>query len=603
MIEILNKKILIYSLLSVGFLVNVKAAIKQFEPEDIPPQATEEFDKTRVLADLKVHINENVDKLHFVRNNNDPSVITKAYIIKNAELYEIRPYLRSIVNARRVIESDVGVECIEYNDGTKIVLIAAENYRFESSENGMGIDEIIKILDRPKITSSSGSAAYFYFPRYRRAQTLVDLVKKVGANMPNDSKELRDGSDIVIADEGINAAYLFIPYYSINSVSKMLNYYDRPLPMASIKYTIYEVFSENDGKLGADFQAWKNNDGLDLFSSGLRYRNNWSSNLSGEISPSGSNKTSFVNFNPKWNTRYLDFLVAKGKGAVVTSGTITVQNKKAAFIEDLVKINYQSVESDKTSEEKNVNEYTYTEYNNSNFSFIGNDSSNNLITVAGSGKAVVVALRNKINPDKYRYKVMLKNISGEVYFVKNNQKVDSREIYTLSYEPSGDWYDDISLKLSNSNNFSLLDKSFNYGFKMALTPVINRDSATVKIKLANDSLVGWNSNGEPRINRTSDIDTTIHLSKNKNRFVVGGVKKQSVVRSVTGVPYLRNLPLLGWLFSTESEATKSSQLIIVAECTDFTPATTTTLGDAGQALNTKSGNNNKYGFGQLLLDD
>ena len=33
-----------------------------------------------------------------------------------------------------------------------------------------------------------------------------------------------------------------------------------------------------------------------------------------------------------------------------------------------------------------------------------------------------------------------------------------------------------------------------------------------------------------------------------------------------GVPVLKDLPVIGWVFSTESESTKKSQLIVVADC-------------------------------------
>ena len=108
----------------------------------------------------------------------------------------------------------------------------------------------------------------------------------------------------------------------------MLQYYDQPILQAEIKFTVYEIYAENDGKIGADFQSWKNNDGADLLSAGGRYRSNWASTWAGGIEQNGSNKTQFFNFNPKWNSKYLDFLVSKGKAKVKNSGNVLVKIMK-----------------------------------------------------------------------------------------------------------------------------------------------------------------------------------------------------------------------------------------------------------------------------------
>jgi hypothetical protein len=54
----------------------------------------------------------------------------------------------------------------------------------------------------------------------------------------------------------------------------------------------------------------------------------------------GSERTSFYNFNPKWNTRYLDFLVSKGKAKIAHSGELCIRNASPASFKRETQIFY-----------------------------------------------------------------------------------------------------------------------------------------------------------------------------------------------------------------------------------------------------------------------
>ena len=56
------------------------------------------------------------------------------------------------------------------------------------------------------------------------------------------------------------------------------------------------------------------------------------------------------------------------------------------------------------------------------------------------------------------------------------------------------------------------------------------------------------------------------LPHGKDRFVIGGLRKQEQVKSRTGIPWLMDVPYLGYLFSTESTSVRSAELIVVGEC-------------------------------------
>jgi len=127
------------------------------------------------------------------------------------------------------------------------------------------------------------------------------------------------------------------------------------------------------------------------------------------------------------------------------------------------------------------------------------------------------------------------------------------------------------------------------------------------LRINNSSLIGWKSNGDPRIANNDEIYTEIMIGNKGNRFVIGGINKETVVRSVTVVPFLRELPGLGWLFFTESESTKKTQLVVAAEVNikAIDAIMTEAVSDSIKKINKgteNAGDKIKWGYDQYLID-
>ncbi|MEG1980515.1 MAG: hypothetical protein RR060_07285, partial [Victivallaceae bacterium] len=318
------------------------------------------YSQSNVQAQLRLNIREDAEVVHFIRDTNDPKIVTKTYLLKHADPYSIRPYLREMVQALRVdynnpagranpdyynvynknnaaktekIFVPCGIECVKFVDGSGVIMISAEEYRFQSSPNGMGIDDLVASLDQPGIMNSSGQPKYIYFPANRSAKDLQHMIKLVGANVSNDTVELIGGKDKIEVDEDLNCLFLNTALYSRKNIEAMLKLYDIAPPEIRISCTVYELEAENDGMLGIDFQSWKNNDGIRLLQTGanLTHNSNVKDVLSA-VNPNGTINTHYFNFQPKWNSKFLDFLVSKGKAKVISSSSLTVKNNNTATL-------------------------------------------------------------------------------------------------------------------------------------------------------------------------------------------------------------------------------------------------------------------------------
>ena len=511
-------------------------------PRDSNFNNTGSYDSTRVEAQLIVPVKEDTQVVHFIRDNNDPRVVTKTYFIQCADPYEIRDYLRQMVQSKRVgntspqqnypsntsnpnvstvssieltepvnaqlgynpvsqLGSNTAVECLKYADGTGLLIVSAEEYRFHDHENGMGIDSLVDMLDNPDMGPLNyGYQMYFYLPKFVPARNLMPMIENVGMNI-NDVTELWQGMDIVAYDPDLNWLIFDVCNYSCENIAHLLSLYDVPIPQVRLKIKVYQVYDENDDKIGIDFQNWKNNMGADFFSVGGRYRNNWAAayDLGGLGKNFGSERTSYFNFNPKWNTRYLDFLASRGNAKIAYTGELCIRNNTSAQFARTTQIFY----SDDSQPVP------------------GSTSSPNM--GVGAYELLSAITGQTIDPAK------------DIPVAKGNQQITTQ--------------------------------SSGYGFTLTVNNAsVNLNETRFDITLQNTSLIGFESSGAPRISSGNTVSQVVSLPYGKDSFVIGGLHKQEVVHSETGIPWLCEIPWIGYLFSTQSESVKHSELIVTAQC-------------------------------------
>ena len=520
-------------------------------PRDSNFNNTAGYDGTRIEAQLLVNVKDDTNTIHFIRDNNDPRVVTKTYILKNTDPYQFRDYIRQIVQSKRVgntsmqqqypgntaapytattsstmlnpatsqpgyspqvqLGSNTAVECLKYADGTGLLMVSAEEYRFKDSPNGIGIDTLVEMLDNPALGDLNyGYQMFLYMPKFVPARNLMPLIENSGMNI-NDVTELWQGQDIVAYDSGLNWLAFDVTNYSCANIASMLAKFDVPIPQVRLKIKVYELTTENDDRIGIDFQNWKNNAGTEFFFVGGRYRNNWTATYApSSILPDrsiGSERTGFFNFNPRWNTRYIDLLASKGKAKVVHSGEICVRNAYSG---------------------------SFSRYTQLVFIDSGNAVANAQNPAQGATDFGVGAYQ------------LLSDIVGRVL------------------------RQDIPVAKGQQQKTTVSTAKF--GFNMQVNSVVvGTEETQFDITLSNTSLLGFQSDGTPRISAGNTVSQIVTLPHGKDTFVIGGLVKHTVVTSNTGIPYLVDIPWIGeYLFGTTSKSVKQTQLVVVGQCINDT---------------------------------
>ncbi|MBE6406126.1 MAG: hypothetical protein E7040_08910 [Lentisphaerae bacterium] len=552
------------------------------------------YDNTRIDARLNVTVKEDTKVVHFVRDNADPNVITKAYIIKHVDPYELRSYLRNVVQTRKVNDNNTNIEAVRYTDGTSVLLISAEDYRFEDTPNAQGFDSIVKELDKPKLISSSGRHTYVYSPKYRSSADLLEMISNVGLYSKNAVMNNVGGTDVVAEDPGLNLLFFCTAPFSRRTIMDLLEEYDQPTPSVRAKVTVYELYAENDTKLGFDFQAWKNNDGINFFSGGGRYSRNYAGNVLNNAAD--WNDVSYFQFNPKWNTKYIDFLTSKGKAKVLHTSEMNLLNNTTGAIDKYTQIF--------VAKSTPVGDYEI----GTNYCNIYADPE---VTLAEDGKGRPITVSENANVTIFRfqkdgyveYRLRLdKNNKATFYYdgKDTGAKVINAEKINMIYLNA---FNDKTIGHPSGNKIETEAADKKIGFAIRMTPSINKKATTLRVRIGNTSLIGYTSDGSPRIQQGAKIDTEFMISNEGTKLVIGGIEKRSVVSVSGGVPFLKDLPFIGWIFSTETEATKRSQLLVVAEIVPEKKAENyKSVFEAAQKKLLKAGVSNTYGYRQFFLD-
>ncbi len=605
-----------------------------------PGKPTKPYAPAKVEANLDVKIADDVHTVKFVRDNADPYTVTKAYEIRNANPYAVRGYLLKAVKARSLSTSPVSVDALQFNDGTALLLVSAEEYRFQDQNGVDGIDTIVAKLDRKELTFSGNTPSFIYFPRINSAECLKEMISRIGASVSD--VEFASGIDNIRVDSQLNALVVSAPYWSWKNIREMLEKYDQPAPEVRISFKVYEIYSENDNKIGMDFQSWKNNDGVDLFATGARVRRNWSTLFTGNVTNNGTHNTRYWSFNPKWNTRYIDVLSTTSRAKLLHSGMLTAKNRyetkldlKYGYFYDLTDVNISNGQMSSAATKPNTDviprqpitkiipenilselapdlsvtgtawrmlynlagDVSYQLQNYRLGSQISDPDIAEYITKDGQTLANSEVVASLIAAaTAYKQAAAAYQTAAAAYYADPNNpaKLQAYQTAAQAYQTAATSYSAASQQQAIAETLARVYDKPNHlsetampgvlhgkmqipmsenGFQfiMSVNPVVAQKATLLDFNFEGISIIGWNSDGTPRMSR-STTKTQVQLTNGPKEFVVDDIQKVEIVRGVAGIPWLKNLPILGWLFADENESTKKTRIIVTLHAEYVTPS-------------------------------
>jgi type II secretory pathway component GspD/PulD (secretin) len=139
-----------------------------------------------------------------------------------------------------------------------------------------------------------------------------------------------------------------------------------------------------------------------------------------------------------------------------------------------------------------------------------------------------------------------------------------------------------------ASTFNTIERK-DVGIKLTLTPQITSDD-NVRLEVSQEiSDVDASSKQNPNglITNKRSASTTV-VVKDRQTMVIGGLIRDNVTSSESKVPFLGDIPILGWLFKSKTTSVEKTNLMIFitpyiikteAEATDLTQRKNDALGD------------------------
>jgi type II secretory pathway component GspD/PulD (secretin) len=99
------------------------------------------------------------------------------------------------------------------------------------------------------------------------------------------------------------------------------------------------------------------------------------------------------------------------------------------------------------------------------------------------------------------------------------------------------------------------------GVRAEILPFIGTETITLKVSASVNSLVGYSKENDIPLISSRSINSIVNL-KDGEPVVLGGLEKTTTTTSRVGLPLLKDIPVVGYLFSKESKGTTTSKILI-----------------------------------------
>ena len=450
-------------------------------------------------------------EIKLIQDNGNVRFVSRLFETKNQPAQDLRPYVMSAVLRYNV---NSRVQSVNFNGKRGHGLLVTTGEEFMPY-----VEELIRQLDvaaKAKI-EGTGMARYAYTPKYRAAAEFKVIIDTIIA-----SSEGTSGIDLAT-----NTVFWKDTVPAAKDTLDWVKLIDRPLPQARIRFNYYEVRESTLRDVGMDYLAWKNGPGVNLFNVGY---NAGRLVLNEAMTAALTSATSWgyggIFFAPAFDMSFIRCLQQSGEASVTADGSLTFVSTPIASIDE-----FRALIKRQKEDPENAN-YIY---------------------------------KLTMTPE---YQNIAKNSQGRSFIGASFETDDTGELYKNPPQ--------LELLVSNPiicmpGDRSKADADGFIPFPTGNEKDLNNGGVLFRYKFNFKNVVERGNTGQELSNAAS-ITGGMTLGYNVEK-VVGVYEKDSEVRQTIGLPVLSKIPILKYLFSTTTVVRETTYIIITAEASLVTPAT------------------------------
>ena len=427
--------------------------------------------------------------------------VPKVYNFEHVNPYAVIRFVRRVME----IEESVWFAFVNPDMNSGKLLVSVPEYQIE------GLDALMEVIDREGLTSSSGDMKLLYRLKHRDA---FDPGAQAVAVQEGTATTL------LLVDGQINGWHLEDTPSGVASVSKAIaDKYDLPTPQMEAHIKVYEVNLNDDGQIGLDYVSWKNGPGRNLGAFGAFAQKEKISTLnepSALLYHSGKNTHRLPGNSWESTGRngsyfydlpsaYFDFLVTKGEARVVTDSKMTVLDRSTALLEIGERIQYYQVHD---------------------------------IPDLRAGSRLM-----PLDPYGDLEALVDTNAAGETtddFGVILADHPDNRTVVPTTMDRA---LGEVST-----------------GLFIQFTPTINTEGCAVRFFMSYVNHTGYADDGTPTVASRS-LDQLFKIPHDGREITLGGMVRKRRIDSANKMPWLGDLPVLGYLFGGESRLDQKTMVL------------------------------------------
>ncbi len=264
---------------------------------------------------------ENVRTIHLIQDDAQDYMVSKVYELKYLKANDVTPFVLGVVKRYNAQST---VNRINYKAGNQQLLTV-------SCPVGMMpyVDEMIAKLDRPSrvVGRNPGDPI--------RGTGIVRTVYPARFRSAQTMVDIMEGTGInaggdsfITHDPDTNMIYWKDDINKNNDLLKYLAWLDRPIPMVNLALTVYEVRESELRDLGVDYLSWRNGPALNLFSVGFDAMS--LSSAGSAAVQAASNAFGGFFFAPQFDASFIRLLQQDGRASIANTASLTMVNSDTA---------------------------------------------------------------------------------------------------------------------------------------------------------------------------------------------------------------------------------------------------------------------------------